>query len=397
MNVRTRVSWRIPSVDPGMRMLILATLLNTLGYQVFVPVLPLFFGKLGASPELIGLVAGIGLLCYGLGQYPSGLLADRFDRRAVAAFATIAYGSLFIAYLFPLALPVAIVIRFVHAFVGGFFTPVSLALAADLAPEDKVSRNYGMWQATTMAGFLIGPLIGGIVATYGLDLVFALAAALCFSAVVPVLRIDRSRTSGARAAASVAAPVELVASRLVRLLPAILAGAAPEYLAGAITGVWAIYLTGIGGEPWQVGLSFTLFALPAVLLSVWFGGLVDRRGARLVMASALIVIAATMPAYALFATVPVALALLAFTGIAVAAERPVVYTEVVRVATPSEYARAQSVLQIGLMVAQSLGAIVSGFLYGLSPGLVFAGVAVACLLSLLAVPRLQERRALVRT
>ena len=78
---------------------------------------------------------------------------------------------------------------------------------------------------------------------------------------------------------------------MLRLLPIMLVAAAPEYLSGAITGIWPIYLASLGAEGWQIGLSFTLFALPAVLLSVPYGALVDRLGGRVVMTASLIAIA----------------------------------------------------------------------------------------------------------
>lgn len=395
MRLPQRIRFDLPG-DRNLRLLIVATVTNVLGYQVFVPVLPLYLGKLGSAPDLIGLITGIGLLAYGLGQYPAGLLADRFDRRVVAAFATIAYGAVFLLYLLPLSLPAAILVRLVHAFVGGFFTPASLALAADLAPPGKVSRGFGMWQATVMGGFLVGPLLGGIVASFSLVLVFILAAALCFASSIPVLFIARSALATRTHATALIPTIDLSASRARRLLPAMLSSAAPEYLSGAIIGIWAIYVAGLGGEAWQIGLSFTVYALPAVLLSVWYGGVVDRRGGRLVMAGCLIAIAVLMPLYVVIAAVPLLLVLLALTGTAVAAEKPVVYSEVVRVAEPSEYARAQAVLQIGLMVSQSIGAIVAGYLYGFSPALVFVSIAIMCALSLLAVPRLQARRPPIR-
>lgn len=391
MSLPQRARFELPG-DRNLRLLIVATVANVLGYQVFVPVLPLYLGKLGSAPDLIGLITGVGLLAYGLGQYPAGLLADRFDRRVVAAFSTVTYASLFLLYLLPLSLPAAIVVRLIHAFVGGFFTPASLALAADLAPPGKVSRGYGMWQATVMGGFLVGPLLGGIVAGFSLALVFVLAAALCIAAAIPVLFIAKSALENRTPAAALIPTIDLSASRARRLLPAMLSSAAPEYLSGAIIGIWAIYIAALGGEAWQIGLSFTVFALPAVLLSVWYGGVVDRRGGRLVMAGCLIAIAVLMPLYVVVSAVPVLLVLLVITGTAVAAEKPVVYSEVVRVAEPSEYARAQAVLQVGLMVSQSLGAIVAGYLYGISPALVFGSIAVMCGLSLFAVPRLQARR-----
>jgi MFS family permease len=379
-------------VDRSLGLLLVAILVNVLGYFVFVPILPLYLHQLGASPQVIGLVTGIGLLCFGLGQYPAGWLADRFDRRLIAILATVAYGVFFLVYLLPLTLQIAIPIRLLNAFVGGFFTPAALALAADLAPPGNVSRAYGMWQSTTMAGFLVGPLFGGVGAGFGLNVVFVLAGALCILAALPLLALKtpRRRISDGSTTATPAPPIASL-SQIRRLIPAIVSGAGPEYLAGLFTAIWSIFLLSRGGAPWQIGLTFTLFALPSVLFSVWLGGVVDRRGARLVMAIVLVATAAVSPLYSLVASVALLMLFATAHGVTSAAERPVVYSEVVRVVPPEYYARAQAVLQLGLMTAQTAGAIAAGYLYALSPALVFPSVGVVCLLSLLAVPALSRR------
>jgi MFS family permease len=378
-------------VDRSLGLLLIAILVNVLGYFVFVPILPLYLHQLGGSPQLIGVVTGIGLLCFGLGQYPAGWLADRFDRRLIAILGTVAYGIFFLIYLLPLTLQVAIPIRLLNAFVGGFFTPASLALAADLSPPGNVSRAYGMWQATTMTGFVVGPLVGGLGAGFGLNAVFVLAGALCLLAAVPllVLKTPPRRTSDVIAAT----PTPPIAnmSQIKRLIPAIVAGAAPEYLLGLFTAIWSIFLLGRGGATWQIGLTFTLFALPSVLFSIWLGGLVDRRGARVVMAIVLVATAAVSPLYSLVTSVALLMIVATAHGLTIAAERPVVYSEVVRVVPAQYYARAQAVLQLGLMIAQTIGAIAAGYLYALSPLLVFSSVGVVCVLSMLAVPALSRR------
>src|SRR5207249_11290776 len=99
-------------------LILVATLFNTVGYQVFIPIMPIFLTRRGASPFIVGFDSAIALLSYGLGQYPAGWLADRFDRRRIVALATLAYASFFVVYLLPLPLPVIICVRFFHAASG---------------------------------------------------------------------------------------------------------------------------------------------------------------------------------------------------------------------------------------------------------------------------------------
>lgn len=377
---------RLLGIDRATGLLLVAALLNVMGYQVFVPILPLYLRQLGATSQFIGVVTGIGLLCYGVGQHPAGWLADRFDRRRVAIVATIAYAGFFLLYLLPMPLDVVVPVRLANAFAGGFFMPAALALLAELAPAGKVSRAYGMWQTTIMLGLLVGPLLGGFGAAYGLDVVFVAAAFLCLISAVPLLILTKP-TGVAQADAKRAAPATTVSVSLWRrLLPAVGAAAAHEYLTGLLTAIWSIYVISHGGSTWEIGLTFTLFAVPAVAFSVWLGGIIDRRGARLVMLVALMGAGAIAPLYAFVSSIPLLIGLITLHGVFTAAERPVVYSEVVRV-VPVEYqARAQGLVQMGLMVSQTMGAVVAGYLYAVSPRIVFPSIAVACALSLIAVP-----------
>src|SRR5438067_7950550 len=69
--------------------LLLAALLQAIGFQTFIPILPIYFRGLGASTALVGAIQGGGLLAYGLSQFPAGWIADRFQARAVALYSTL--------------------------------------------------------------------------------------------------------------------------------------------------------------------------------------------------------------------------------------------------------------------------------------------------------------------
>jgi MFS family permease len=373
-----------------MILILTATFLNTMGYQAFIPTFPLYLHFRGASVFVIGFVAAAALLCYGLAQYPAGWLADRFDRRRVVAVATSIYALFFIPYLFPLPLGFLVPYRLAHAAVGGMYTPAALALVADVTPRGAISRSFGLWQVATMSGFLLGPLFGGLLAAANLRLVFVGAGVVCVLAAVPVVAI-RSAVPRSKISDQLAPPTRAV-SMPRRLLPAIGVGSAPEYFTGLLTGIWSLYLLSRGALTWQIGLSFTLFALPAVFLSVGMGGLIDHRGARVVMATSLIGLAVVSPLLGMTPVVPLLLLLVLVSGIFAAAERPAVYSEVSMRVPHGELARAQGLVQMALMIAQTAGAVTGGWLLSRSLTMPFLSVTAACLLSLVAVPFLSPRR-----
>jgi MFS family permease len=373
-------------------LILVATLFNTIGYQVFIPIMPIFLTRRGASLFVVGFVSAVALLSYGLAQYPAGWLADRFDRRRVVGVATLAYASFFVVYLLPLPLTVIVPIRFLHAATGAFFGPGALALIADLSPRHQVSRAFGFYQVSTMSGLLLGPFAGGVLATWSLEWVFIAAGIVCVLAALPVLLIAAPQHEQ-HAATAVPVPVE--PSTLRRLLPAIAVGWAPEYLTGMLTAIWSLYMLARGAATWQIGLSFTLLAVPSVLGSVSLGDLIDRHGAKLVMVLSLIGIGVVAPFMGLVAAVPLLILLILAQGVFIAGEKPTVYSEVSHRFDARRQARAQGSLQMALIIGDTVGAIVGGSLYAKSATTAFASISLMCLVSLAGVPFLWRAKPLM--
>src|SRR4029077_16706973 len=99
--------------------------LNAIGMWFFLPLLPIFLGRRGGSPALVGLVIAAGLLANAAIRYPAGWAADRFGSPAVMGGAMSAYALLFLAYLLPLPLPLLVVVRFFHGAAAGAFFPAA--------------------------------------------------------------------------------------------------------------------------------------------------------------------------------------------------------------------------------------------------------------------------------
>ena len=89
---------RALSPDRTADLLLLAALFQAIGFQTFIPILPIYFTGLGASPQVVGAIQGGGLLAYGLSQYPAGWIADRFEARAVALYSTLVYAGFFFQF-----------------------------------------------------------------------------------------------------------------------------------------------------------------------------------------------------------------------------------------------------------------------------------------------------------
>jgi MFS transporter, DHA1 family, tetracycline resistance protein len=357
--------------------------LQALGIQLFIPILPIYLSHRGASTSLIGLVIAMGIAGYGLSQFPAGLVADRFDRKAVALVGLALYGALYLVYLLPIPVSWLLVIRFCHAASGGIYTPSAAALLADLTPLAERGRVFGLWQSTGRAGLLVGPLVGGVLAGVGLPFVFISACALVLLSAVPLLWIPRIQRS------SVIVRSSLQPGLVRGLLPSIAAGSGGDWVQGTVSAIWSVYMLASGAATWEIGLSFTLFALPAVTIGPWLGDLADRKGARAVLVGALISTAAVAPLVTVDRDPRILIALAATLGITTAASRPVIFGEASRIYDGARQARAQGVLQTGLLTVQSAAALTSGLLYSRFATLPFDAVTLVCIACLVSAPWLR--------
>src|SRR3984893_1922357 len=110
-------------------------LLTAIGLWFFLPLLPIFIGRRGGSPALVGAVFAAGLLANALIRYPAGWAADRRGSRPGLLSAMAVYSVVFLAYLLPLPLPAFVAVRFLHGAAAGAYWSAAIGLIAQLTPE----------------------------------------------------------------------------------------------------------------------------------------------------------------------------------------------------------------------------------------------------------------------
>lgn len=131
----------------------------------FVLILPLFarrLGNLGSGVEALGISAMAYALTSTLLAPFMGGLADRFGRRPVVLASLVAYVLAFSGYLFATSAWMFIVVRgLAGAFTAGLM-PSIISTVGDLAPASRRAQWIGIVNGGASAGWIIGPLLGGI-------------------------------------------------------------------------------------------------------------------------------------------------------------------------------------------------------------------------------------------
>ena len=160
----------------------ITVLVDVIGFGIIIPVMPalireLIHGDISAASSYGGWL----MFAYAIMQFLCapilGNLSDKYGRRPVLLFSLLGFG---IDYIF-LALAPTIgwlfVGRIIAGITGASFTTAS-AYIADISAPDKRAQNFGMIGAAFGLGFIIGPLIGGILGQFGSRVPFMAAAVL---------------------------------------------------------------------------------------------------------------------------------------------------------------------------------------------------------------------------
>lgn len=169
----------------------LGNFLTGTSFTLVMPFIPVFVEELGVGPGLVEYYAGLAVstnaLAAALMAPIWGSLADRYGRKPMmvrAAFAMIFTmgGMAFVPNVFWL-----IVLRVLNGVFTGYI-PNATALIASQVPKDKTGYALGTLSTGAVAGNLIGPTLGGVLAEmFGVHTVFLLVGLLY--AIVVILTV----------------------------------------------------------------------------------------------------------------------------------------------------------------------------------------------------------------
>src|SRR3954454_16837874 len=168
-----------------------ASFIGFMGFTLVMPFLPLYFHELGV--EDVGRVAMWSGLS--LGVTPAltallspfwGRLADRFGRKIMVERSLVSFVFVMTAMAFVTRAWHVFALRAVQGLFAGYGA-LTLTMAADSAPRDKMASAIGTVQTAQRLGPAIGPIIGGAVAQLvGLRWAFLVTAVFYVIALVLV-------------------------------------------------------------------------------------------------------------------------------------------------------------------------------------------------------------------
>jgi MFS transporter, DHA1 family, multidrug resistance protein len=116
-----------------------------------------------------------------------GIFADKFGQRTNLIRAGIGMGAITFSMAFATTPVMLLILRFVVGFFSGFIT-VSFSYLSRITPKEHIGEALGTLQTGSIAGGIIGPLIGGLLSDFfGFQIVFALTGLCIFLTLIPVI------------------------------------------------------------------------------------------------------------------------------------------------------------------------------------------------------------------
>lgn len=175
----------VATISKNALLFILITIcIDAIGLGIIIPSLPELIAttahvSLDDSTQYYGWVFGTYALFQFIFSPVVGNLSDRFGRRPVLLLSLVGLVIDYIFMVFAPDLVWLIIGRAISGIFGASFTTAA-AYIADISDDTNRARNFGLIGAAFGVGFIIGPAIGGLTASWGLRAPFVIAAGLAF-------------------------------------------------------------------------------------------------------------------------------------------------------------------------------------------------------------------------
>lgn len=361
------------------RTLTLTVFLQWMGATAIVPMLPVYIRKLGGTDALAGLVMASFFAAGVLTQYPIGRLADRAGRRPVLIAGLITYGVASFCFLLPIDASLAIVLRSLQGVGAGAATVAALAMVSGSVTVERRGRAFASIYGGELAGMAIGPLVGSIAGVRYMWAMFVVSGLLSIGACVPARALHEPAAGAESLAARTRSDGTLRPLRRVRLrrsmTGALICGAALGLASGVYDICWTLLLLARGASGLEIGISWTLFAVPFVLAAKPSGWLADHMDRRALVLAGIGTSTVLCASYPFIHDVPALVLLGAMEALGFAAAMPAVQSLLTQGSAPSEVGRIQGMFATSQTACTAVAAAAAGAAFALASWLPFVSVA----------------------
>lgn len=367
---------RVTDRKPALRFVFFVVLIDLLGIGLLIPVGPKLVTQLsgGSEAEAAPLVGWLGatfsimaFLCAPL----LGALSDRVGRRPVLLFSMLGSGLDYFAMALAPSLTVLWITRALNGITGASVTTASAYIADVTAPE-KRAAGFAVFGAAASLGFVLGPLLGGILGDIDIRLPFWVAGGLALlNAAYGMFVLPESLPPERRNTHPIGSP--FAALRVLAEFPIARSLAGVLFLLNlaqfALHATWALYTEHrYGWQPKDIGWSMFAVGVGGALVQ---GGLarrlVPRMGEARALQAGLLLAVLAYVGYASASEgwmIYIAIGIAALGGIAMPAAQSLI-TKTIR---PDQQGLVQGALSSAQSLANIIGYPLGGYVFAWSIG-----------------------------
>lgn len=255
----------------------------TLGFGVVIPIIPFYMESLGAGGTELGLLVASYAVMRLIFAPIWGSLSDRLGRKPIMMIGILGYGLTMVLFGFATELWMLFAARILSGILSSATSPTTMAYIGDSTSEQDRGSGMGILGAAVGLGTIIGPALGGLLASDSLSTPFFIAGGMSFLALLLTwLLLPESLPKDARQPSTKRIPLPEI--RLwwqalnspigILLILAFLLTCGLMIFYG-IFGLYALDKFGFGPE--QVGVIFMVVGLVSAITQGGLTGLVTRK------------------------------------------------------------------------------------------------------------------------
>ncbi len=353
-----------PRIPGELRVLIGSAFVIAIGFGLVAPVLPAYARSFDVGVAAASVVVSAFAFFRLVFAPAGGALVSRLGERPVYLVGLLIVAASSLATAFAQSYTQLLVFRGLGGIGSTMFTVSALALLVRLAPPTIRGRVSSTYASSFLVGGMLGPVIGGALASFGLRLPFiAYAVALVVAAAVVGVRLSGASL---RPAAD-ASPAPPMAVREALSHPAYRASLASAFANGwcnfgVRVAVLPQFAVAVHDETWVAGVALATAALGTAATLQVAGRLADSVGRRPLVLVGLVVTAVSLGALGLSGDLVVLLLLSGVSGIGAGLVNP---GQQATVADVVGSGRSGGTVLSTFQMAQDSGAILGPVLVGL--------------------------------
>jgi len=278
------------SSDPRRRVLpvvAMALFIDSMGIGIIIPVAPQLVMQLsGASIANAAPIAGWLTLAYASMQFifspVLGNLSDRYGRKPILLASLAALSMDYVLMGLAPTLAWLFVGRIIAGIAGATFSTAN-AVVADIILPDQRAKYFGLNGAAWGVGFIVGPIVGGLLGGYGPRVPFFAAAVFtAINFLIAVVLLKETLPEAQRRAFSVRRANVLGAIKSMRAIPgaALLLFVLFMYQIGhdTLPSTWTwMTMTKFGWDEYEMGISLAVLGLGTAVVQGGLVGVFSRK------------------------------------------------------------------------------------------------------------------------